>query len=516
MTNPTTAFRALLIYAICLPLAIFVGYVITNPLDLGTFGAVGFIFVILSLPILLRFHHPLVIVSWNASMMLFFLPGGPHLWLAAVAASLCISVARRTIDPQFRFIWVPQVTWPLIVLAVIALVTAKLTGMGLRVFGGESFGGRRYIYLVGGILGYFALTAQRIPPERAGLCVALFFLSGVTNLIGDFFTLVSTPFKFIFLFFPPTDLREVQWGVTRVAGLTAASAAIYSFMMAKYGIRGIFASGKPWRAIILILFSGLGLLGGFRSLVIHYIVTFCFQFFLEGMHKTKLLPTFVLGGAVLAAATLPFLQRLPLNVQRSFAFLPVTIDPIARQTAKESTEWRLNMWKALLPQVPQYLWLGKGYRMAPQDFDYARDPNIQRISEDQWGATLAGDYHNGPLSVIITFGLWGAIAFIWFLFGAYHVFYRNYRYGDPSLKVVNTMFFALYLAKLVIFFFVVGGFQGDMQLLAGWLGLSVALNGGVAKPALATAQAEAALTSREPGSPLAKPVGAFRGSLRPS
>jgi len=43
-------------------------------------------------------------------------------------------------------------------------------------FGGEVAGGKRYFYLLLAIIGYFALTAQRIPRERANLYVALFFL----------------------------------------------------------------------------------------------------------------------------------------------------------------------------------------------------------------------------------------------------------------------------------------------------------------------------------------------------
>ena len=31
------------------------------------------------------------------------------------------------------------------------------------------------------------------------------------------------------------------------------------------------------------------------------------------------------------------------------------------------------------------------------------------------GAAMAGDYHNGPLSVLIPFGIWGLAAFVWLL-----------------------------------------------------------------------------------------------------
>jgi hypothetical protein len=41
--------------------------------------------------------------------------------------------------------------------------------------------------------------------------------------------------------------------------------------------------------------------------------------------------------------------------------------------------------------------------------------------------------------------------------------------------------FASFIAKVVVFIFIVGGFYGDVQAFAGILGLSVCLNGGVAR-----------------------------------
>jgi hypothetical protein len=40
----------------------------------------------------------------------------------------------------------------------------------------------------------------------------------------------------------------------------------------------------------------------------------------------------------------------------------------------------------------------------------------------------------------------------------------------------------VYVAKIVMFLVVVGGISNDMQSFAGWLGLSVCLNGGMARP----------------------------------
>jgi len=132
--------------------------------------------------------------------------------------SLAVSVLQRTLSRQSQFIKVPEITLPLIVLAVVVLGTAKLTGgFGLRMFGSEVYGGRKYIFIIGGILGYFALTAVRIPLHRARLALALFFLGGVSAIIGELYQVLPSGFNFIFWFFPPdayassTGLPEGFW-----------------------------------------------------------------------------------------------------------------------------------------------------------------------------------------------------------------------------------------------------------------------------------------------------------------
>lgn len=181
MNNPALL-RSLIIFAVCVPLAIFVGYQLTDPLASSTFYVVTLLGLGLAFPLLLRWHHFFLIASWNVIAVLFFLPGQPYLWLLMVAMSLGISILQRSSSKDMRFINVPQLTWPLIFFAAVVLVTAKLTGgIGIRSLGSDVYGGKRYVYLVGAILGYFAMAAHRIPPEKAGLYVAVFFLGGLTG-----------------------------------------------------------------------------------------------------------------------------------------------------------------------------------------------------------------------------------------------------------------------------------------------------------------------------------------------
>jgi len=489
MSNAPAILRSLIVYAVCVPLAIIVGYLLTNPMDYSTLGLFGIVVLLLVSPLLLRWHHPLLILSWNMGVTLFFLKGSPSLWLVMVALSLGISLLERALSSQMHFIRAPQITWPLLCLVGVVLLTARLTGgFGVRAFGSDVYGGKKYIFLLVGILSYFALTSRRIPPERAGLYVALFFLGAVTSFIGDLFSLFPAWAHFVFWLFPASanSFFAFDVGETRLGGFAATGIAIWSFLMARYGIRGIFLSGKLWRLVIFTLALSLIFLGGFRSELVYVGLVFMFLFFLEGLHRTRLLLVFAGVGIMAAVAIIPSASKLPCTFQRTLAILPLQLDPAVRLETQQSVDWRVNMWKALLPQVPQHLLLGKGLAITPEEYNEMMGTSLGmatgQFDPGQDPYALAYDYHNGPLSVIIPFGLWGAIAILWFLGAGLRALYCNFRYGDPALQTINLFLFVNFLVTIVIFVAVFGAITSDIAKFAGSLGLSIALNGGVCRP----------------------------------
>lgn len=490
MSNPPAAFRSLIIYLICIPLALLLGYMLTSPLQWSSFGTVGIVLGLLVLPVLLRYHHPLLILGWGCTMIVFFLPGAPHLWIPLVAISLAISVVQRTIDPDYRFISIPSLTWSLLAVAAVVLFTAEATGgIHLRSMSGgreDVYGGKRYIEMLVAIAGYFAITAQRIPIHRSRLYIALFLLGGATALIGDALYFNNSSLQIIYWFFPPDTYVLAGGGLlARFRGLAVASVCVVYLMLARYGIRGVFSARYPWRTVLFAGCLFTSLFGGFRAILVTLMLLLCILFFLEGLHRTKFLPILFLGGILVAVVTLPFVRYFPYAVQRTLSILPINVEPAARIDAQASTEWRLQLWKAMLPEVPQYLLLGKGLALTRQDFDFSLNQNLGSIhafsEQDTWAA-LAADYHNGPLSILIPFGLWGALAFLWFIAAGWRALYRNYRYGDPELHKINTFLLALFVARTLMFFIIYGSFYGDLRSFVGYVAVSVCLNGGVARP----------------------------------
>src|SRR6266550_2363438 len=124
MTNPAASLRTLIAYAIIIPLAVIVGYLLSNPLDYGTLGFLGILVVILISPIFIKWHYPILIFGLGCPAVCFFLPGRPPMSQIVVLISLGIAVTERILNSEKRFLRVPVMTWPLLYIAAMIFMTA--------------------------------------------------------------------------------------------------------------------------------------------------------------------------------------------------------------------------------------------------------------------------------------------------------------------------------------------------------------------------------------------------------
>ncbi|MEO6034878.1 MAG: O-antigen ligase family protein [Verrucomicrobiota bacterium] len=500
MSNPLSLFRALVVFTFCIFLAVFMGYVVASPMNSTALLSYGLIFLAFAFPLLLRWHFLILLFSWNMNAVIFFLPGSPPFWMLMIAVSLVLSLSFYALNRRERFLGNPSVIFPLLFIGAVALATAELRGgINLGSFGGGAAGGKRYIYIFAAIVGYLAFACQSIPLKKAYAYGAAFFLGGASAVIGNLLPLVNPAFYFIFAVFPPEQSGLEALGlvdassVTRFSGFTLACTATFCSLLACYGIRGIFdLSGplgflpfrfrggfgvnKPWRLILFVLAVAISLFGGYRSSLAVLAITFGIQFFFEGLFRSRLFPILIILSVLSAAIILPLADKLPLSMQRSLSFLPIEVDPIARADAEGSSQWRFTIWRRVLPEVPQYLFLGKGYAISSRDLSImigAAGIDTMEI------ATLAGDYHNGPLSLIMPLGIWGVIGFVWFIIASLKVLSKNYRFSPPSILNLNRFLLVYFIAHVFYFFFIFGSLHSDLAFFAGIVGLSTSLNGGV-------------------------------------
>jgi hypothetical protein len=483
--------RTLLIFGLCVPLALMLGYLLATPTDTTSVLFVGTVFLSLLLPFFLLWHHLMVAFCWNASLVVFLLPGQPSLGVAVAAASFFLAFINHIMRRDRRFLSAPSLTRPLLFTAVIVVGTIVFTGgIGGRALGSEAWGAKRYLGLFGAVVGYFALTSQRIPWHQAGLYGAIFFLSGVTAVISDMAFAAGPSFYFLFAIFPSelAYLQAVsQMSLVRITGLAFAANSVMYYLLLRFGLRGVLDFSKVWRLVFFTLLAGASLFGGFRSSVILIFILALVMFFLEGLHRqyhlVLLVGFVVLGGVFLWG----FADRLPLAVQRSISFLPFDVNPVAKDDAMGTLEWRVDMWKIAAKDVPKYLLLGKGYSFSGTDY-YLTEEAVKRNMFRAYESTLiSGNYHNGILTLIIPFGIFGTLGFVWFCWAAIKALLRNYKYGDPELQTTNRFLLGYFITRLIFYLVFYGQFDMDFMIFTGIVGFSVSLNGGICQPAPAPA-----------------------------
>jgi hypothetical protein len=494
--------KSLFVFLFCVPLAVVFGVMLATPLDRNTMFAVLGGFLVLLTPILLKHHHAFLILSWNAFINAFFLPGKPYIWMLATAISCFFIVLTGTLNRgKMPLTWVSSIAHPLIFLFIVTAVTAKVTGgVGAQVFGSEVYGGKRYLFLWGAIAGFFALSSIPVNPEKRQFLAAGFAIAGVTAIASNIAYMLGESFYYLFLLFPAEwaiaqAASETVGGFTRIGGLSPASIALLSFALIRWGLKGCLEIRKPWRGALVIAAIVACLFSGFRATLLTHAMLLGIQFFVEGLHRTKMLLTVLLIAVIAVTAAIPFANKLPLSVQRCLTVLPLDLDRGAIEAARGSTEWRLEMWRAIIPDIPQYLLIGKGYALDPKDMYFSQAHISVRHYAPYEASLVAGDYHNGPLTLIIPFGIWGVIGFVWFWIASYNVLRRNLQYGDESIKNINRFLLTYFITKVLFFLFIFGAFYLDLGGFVGIVGLSVCMNRGVAKPAYAPA---AALVPVEP------------------
>ncbi len=484
--------KNVIVFGVAVPVALLLGYLVAQPLSMRSLVLVTGLLGILALPLLMQWHHSLLLVLWNATITPYFLPGQPEAWMLAVLVSLPFTLLARALDRNRRLVMHPSLAIPLLALVVVVLCTAFATGgIGLRSMGSAAVGGKRYISILLAIAGFFAISWVPVPPHRRRLMAMLFFGAASTALMSDIAYALGPAFYFLFNFFSVSvasyqiqnDFSQSSQSMLRLAGFSVASSALIFAMVVKWGLRGILDVVRPWRLAAVCVTFVAGLMGGFRSMIVIVGLVLCFQFLLEKLHKTRFL--FYVTGAVLAFGImlLPFVDRLPMAAQRTLSIVPgMPVSQFAKDDATISSDWRLEMWRVLMPEVPRYLWVGKGYAMNMTDYYLAQAAVTRGVMRDFEPALISGEYHNGILTLVIPLGIWGLLAFLAFLLASGRALYLNHRHGDPEIQIVNTFIFAYFLGKTVYYFAVFGNFSTGLADFTGTVALSLSLNRGICTP----------------------------------
>ncbi|MEK7780524.1 MAG: hypothetical protein AAB370_03360, partial [Verrucomicrobiota bacterium] len=275
MASTFAVTRNHLIFWICLPFALLLGYLLADAQDQVSKIVIGLALAGLSVPLLIRWYHPVLILCWNMTAQPE-IPGRPYLWAVIALIGLLFAVLNRSINEESRLAPVPQLTLPLLTLLGVVGLTAMFSGgVGVGSFGSGTVGGKNYFYIVAAIAGFFVLASKSIPPARAGLYVALFFLPGVLASSSILASWIGSPADFVYKVFPPdyetaeTEAAMLPVGSeVRLRGLAVASTMVFLWLLASVGAKGVFDFRKPWWGALFLLTLFGGLVGGYRSIAI--------------------------------------------------------------------------------------------------------------------------------------------------------------------------------------------------------------------------------------------------------
>ena len=483
--------KAVVIFAFVIPLAIVMGFFLADPTNSTNLIGVGFLLLFLLSPFLIRYHHTSLIISATAFINAFFLPGRPEMWMLLGGVSLIVSIVSWPLDRKAsRYCGFRSLDLSVIFIALVVLFTMKANGgAGLNILGAQVFGGRRYVTMLAAAVAYFALVAHPLSLEKAKTLGSAFWAMSGTAILGNMAYALGPSFFFFFYLFPvefvllQANAEDITFagGVVRFSGLAPLGFGIIYWLLSRFGLTGVFDMTKSWRIILAVVGAIFIMLAGFRSNIILLALLITTLFFIEKIYRT--INSVILVSVVLFASffLITFSERMPLTIQRTLSFLPVKVNSLAKADAEGSLQWRFDMWRVVVTDIPRYFWVGKGFSINPTDLYFTKEALRRGFYSPSEAARLAGDYHNGPLSVIIPFGILGVIGFVWFLTSVYWVLRNNYKYGHPELRKLNRFFLGFFIARLIFFLVFFGAATSDFWLFASIAGLNLSMNRGMAR-----------------------------------
>ena len=320
-------------------------------------------------------------------------------------------------------------------------------------FGYADVGGREYFWCIGSIFVYLSLSVVNLKLEM--LIKVLKWVFILTLLVVFLNTLKGV------LVGGYSIGNEIA--TTRFGMFVGFSLQIIYYIIAKYPLSNILFS--PWK-LVMLFFAAVGVfLSGFRT----YLITSALYAVVASFFHRQLvfltMAVLAVWGCVVYLSHEELLEELPHGLKRTLAVIPGVEfkEAKASREAKQSSEWRLEMWKwALDPSkgyIQDYVW-GDGFGLS----EYRE--HLRRVSIGL-GIVRSGDnklfaargvWHNAAISVLQEMGGVGlGLVVVWFLivlmcFSRIGLALRH----SPGKEFIYMQLIPIYYL-FITFFFLVGG-----------------------------------------------------------
>ncbi|HEY3901269.1 MAG TPA: hypothetical protein VGM54_21855 [Chthoniobacter sp.] len=364
--------------------------------------------------------------------------------------------------------------WMLIMLAYVGTVYLR-NPVGVEALGSDRVGGKPYVDILIACAGYWVL-ARVVVTVRQAFWVPLLGLFGssvhaVLNFLADRYPFLVGPMSSLYsgisaaeaLADPLTPLPEASSRFAYLQGLGSGLATVACAFWRPITLLNPLRFG---RFLVFMLAVVCVLLSGFRSNLIGVFELFLLSsYFRRGWGEVFR----VSGLAAGAVGFLILLQGnvidLPIPAQRALSFLPGQWEEAAKMEAQGSTEWRLDMWKAML-DGDKYIknkWLGDGYGFTHYQLETMTANAFGGMASDaQENLLITGGVHSGPISAIRYVGYVGLAIFLTLLVLAAFRAARLIRRAQGTPYFPMALWMGLGTILLPInFVFIFGAFEND-------------------------------------------------------
>lgn len=351
----------------------------------------------------------------------------------------------------------------LIGFCLIVFITGVARGFGFRFLGSNLWGGGLYIEIFLSALLVFALPRVNMPANWWPVAIVTMGALSLTRLLAEIL-FVKTGASFVTLFVhldeasTRTELSDAAGGggVGRlmVAGLSVGFMIIA--FLATVDTSKLFKA-KPIPILIFLGIVALSLLSGYRLITLVIILTVILAAIYQKALTWPRIFSSILVALVLVGIIYSVSDSLPISMQRAVSWLPnINISSAALGDADQTVDWRLDVWRAAIQYIPEYFWIGKGLAFDGDALVAAKmgDGTWDPIS---W-ALIEGAYHNGYLSLLLLFGIFGLILGIALLVTVLGrmIRFNNRHWKNQSLKRCYQAFLASLTATVMVYLTVYG------------------------------------------------------------
>jgi len=399
-----------------------------------------------------------ICVLFYSTVRIPMLAGQLELYHAAVA--LYIAAAFGGYALRKRSISINAPVFFAIAFAIVVAYTMRARGTGFRLLGSSLWGGVRYIEILLGLALFLVSDSIRLSLRRWKMALVGMVVSGAIPALAEVAYIYSKGVTaFVYYVLQPlgqtgTAMQRMESGrmVRFTMMLQVSNIYLIPFFLRKVNQR------LPFKLLFFVFLAFiLGGLSGHRMVLLNVVLYIWIYRFL--LSKNRLV--YGLISSILAASGLFVLGQaaylFPQNMQRMLSIIPfVKISMEADVDAFSTWSWRVLLWKETLPEIPKYLWLGKGFAYSGE-LEMARDVRML-ANYGLWWAKVQTAYHQGVLSLLVGLGLPGLLTGAAFLISLCRRHYRFWRLKQlaPEFALLHYSVLVLLLMETSVYFLVYG------------------------------------------------------------